>query len=297
MNRLRNSSLALMVLIAAPAAAADLPATTTYKAPEVAAPPSWSGFYIGLGIGTRTSVVDSNLTAAIDTALPGDPNLLGPLYCSGLTPCVLGQPLDSTTFRLSPYVGFNWQVGPQWLVGLEGDWGWAKGGRTLTGMFVPGGNGNSNFLISGQPENTYAVNTTWDATLRARLGWIPVQPVLLYLTGGGAWLHVEQASVCGTVPGLDYCSSVGFAPSVVTDAATRTGWTAGGGLEAMLGGHWIARAEYRYADFGTWSPSDVRTCPTAAFGPCLGSLGATLTTTTAVHIRTHTATVGLAYKF
>jgi opacity protein-like surface antigen len=33
--------------------------------------------------------------------------------------------------------------------------------------------------------------------------------------------------------------------------AGKTGWTAGGGVEAHLGGNWTGKIEYLYLDFGT----------------------------------------------
>jgi outer membrane immunogenic protein len=284
--------LALLAVAAGPTMAADM---LLKASPPL--PPSWTGFHIGLGLGERTSVVDTTTASAIATNFTPT-NLLSTSYCNntfGL--CIPGEPLDSAGFRVAPYVGYDWQLGPQWLVGLEGDWAWARGGRTLSGMFVPGGNNNTN-LANGYAENTYAVNTTWDASFRARLGLTPVPNVLLYATGGVAWLHVEQVSACGTlVVGLDDCAPSGFSPATITDATTRTGWTVGGGLETIWWDHWIARAEYRYADFGTWSPGDVRTCPAGGAGVCTGTPNATLSTTTAVQLRTHTVTFGLAYKF
>jgi outer membrane immunogenic protein len=49
---------------------------------------------------------------------------------------------------------------------------------------------------------------------------------------------------------------------------------------------WIARGEYRYADFGSATDTDTRSFP---------GLVQVATYTTAV--KTHTATIGLAYKF
>lgn len=73
-------------------------------------------------------------------------------------------------------------------------------------------------------------------------------------------------------------------PSAITDTTTRVGWTVGGGMEAML---W-ARGEYRYADIGTWSPTDARLSP---------GVGSTFAVTDAIRIRTQTATAGVGYKF
>jgi opacity protein-like surface antigen len=55
-------------------------------------------------------------------------------------------------------------------------------------------------------------------------------------------------------------------------------------MEAML---W-ARGEYRYADIGTWSPTDARLSP---------GVGSTFAVTDAIRIRTQTATAGVGYKF
>jgi outer membrane immunogenic protein len=67
----------------------------------------------------------------------------------------------------------------------------------------------------------------------------------------------------------------------------------GGGIEAMLGGNWLVRAEYRYADFGTINFTDVRICTGCTF-PAQAS---PLVVTNALRVTTQTATVGLAYKF
>jgi outer membrane immunogenic protein len=67
---------------------------------------------------------------------------------------------------------------------------------------------------------------------------------------------------------------------------TRVGWTLGAGVEAKLSGNWIARGEYRYANFGTWN--DVLN---------LSLPGAATTVAYGLKVETHIATFGLAYKF
>ena len=69
---------------------------------------------------------------------------------------------------------------------------------------------------------------------------------------------------------------------MVTNAATKAGWTIGGGLETALGANWFARGDYRYADFGTSSFT-------------INRLG--FSTNFDLALRTHTATFGLSYKF
>jgi outer membrane immunogenic protein len=68
-----------------------------------------------------------------------------------------------------------------------------------------------------------------------------------------------------------------------SSTVTKTGWTVGGGVETMLWCNWIARAQYRYADFGTVS-NRLPPAPNAGWHA-------------SVKVQTHTAVLGLAYKF
>ena len=51
--------------------------------------------------------------------------------------------------------------------------------------------------------------------------------------------------------GDQWCGFTGIAKSQ-TISTTRTGWTVGGGVEAVVTGNWLARAEVRYADYGNF---------------------------------------------
>jgi outer membrane immunogenic protein len=89
---------------------------------------------------------------------------------------------------------------------------------------------------------------------------------MLYFTGGAAWQKLEATANLAGVGGQ-------------TNSNTRVGWTVGGGIEGVLWGNWLARAEYRYADYDTWR--------------------STFFATDVIDVKatTHIATVGLAYKF
>ena len=80
-------------------------------------------------------------------------------------------------------------------------------------------------------------------------------------------------------------------PLSITNVSTVTGWTIGAGIEARLWSNWFARAEYRYADFGTrtYTNTVVNTVPNVGQFVYLD--------TYSVHLRTQTALLGLAYKF
>jgi outer membrane immunogenic protein len=55
------------------------------------------------------------------------------------------------------------------------------------------------------------------------------------------------------------CAPGSLSPATITDSTNNLGWTIGGGFEAALWPNWIARAEYRYSDFGTITNTDTRT--------------------------------------
>jgi outer membrane immunogenic protein len=168
----------------------------------------------------------------------------------------------------------NWQIAPRWVVGIEGDVGFADQATSLPGLpFSPGIGAPA--LFAG---DSLAVRTKWDASARGRVGFLVTPATLLYVTGGAAWQRFEVTSTCNIGGG----SCGGFLPAIVTNAATKAGWTVGAGIETSVGANWFARAEYRYADFGPSGLTIQRTAEIDNFD---------------VALRTHTATFGLAYKF
>ena len=261
------------------AVAADIPVKApVYKATQVTSP-SWTGFYFGVGLGFRADDTNARLSAATQSG-PGFTNDL--LACLANIACSNGVSPTPTSFRVSPYVGYNWQLSPLWLVGVEADRGWAGKTATFGGMTFP-----ATAFVDGFAASTFATRTTWDASLRGRVGFLVNPAVLLYATAGVAWQHVEEISSCA--PGT--CAPGGVGPAFLSQSANKAGATVGAGIEGLLWGNWIARAEYRYADFGHVSFADLRTCPAAFCG-----IDIRQSTVTDLSLKTHTATFGLAYK-
>jgi len=271
---------------ASPAMAADMNVPPVpYKAPI---PVSWTGFYIGGDIGARVAKVDASVTSAMF----GATSLFSPGGCFTFG-CFDGSSLQSLAARGGLYAGFNWQFAPRWVVGIEGDVGFADRKMSIDGWFYPGGSGD---FAGTDPNTSFTVRTQWDASARARLGALIGPNTLIYVTGGASWLHVQATSTCPVTPPTGFlflgnaCDPNGpqaFAPAVLTQSTTRLGWTAGAGAESLLWGNWILRAEYRYADYGTWNSAvDTR-----------ANAFTTLTATYALKLRTQTSTIGIAYKF
>jgi len=97
--------------------------------------------------------------------------------------------------------------------------------------------------------------------------------VLLYATGGAAFQDIKASATCNPNGTAGFC----VATHTETVSTTRTGWTVGAGIEALLGANWTGRLEYRFADFGTFNHT---------FFAIAG-----------IKVNTHTVAVGLAYKF
>lgn len=189
----------------------------------------WAGFHAGVSAGARFA--DAHWVTQSFALVPLDSTN----YAN----------YNGTGFRGALIAGYDWQIADRWIAGIEGDVGFGDKTTTLSG-FMPGVSGS---LPGGPilPGDESSVRTTWDASLRARLGYLVRPSMLAYGTGGIAWMHVEANSTCGAATCLSAQSS--------TDTQTLTGWTIGGGLETRLGQHWRARGEYRYADFGTMHAS------------------------------------------
>jgi opacity protein-like surface antigen len=118
--------------------------------------------------------------------------------------------------------GYDYQIGP-WVLGLAGDAAWTNS------------NGAENCITFNFTCHSN-VNTLATGTGRIGLAW---DRVLFYAKGGVAW---ENGSVSYT------CNAIGCASQSASQS--RTGWTAGAGVEFGLARDWSAKAEYDYLDFG-----------------------------------------------
>src|SRR5712691_3751917 len=279
----------LAVTFAQFASAADLPliAPIRAKAPPVAVY-DWAGPYFGFELGGKTADVTWTATTLR--------NSTPPLCCGGVN-----APIDASSprtfepwgFRVGGYAGYNWQY--QAIVfGVEGDFAWADRQKSATGLPGCGALPNGcvlNFVGLGANSDSSSVTMRWDASLRARVGYLVAPNVLLYGTGGVAWQNFQSGGICAPVQVSAYC--VAFlngpqpSPNSITNSTTRAGWTIGSGLEARIYGNWLFRAEYRYADFGTWN--EVLPFGATAVG--------NNTYKYQLSARTQTVTFGLAYKF
>jgi outer membrane immunogenic protein len=111
-------------------------------------------------------------------------------------------------------LGYNYQVN-RIVFGVEGDMdaNFAKGSAPCAGVICE-------------------TKSDWLATLRGRVGY-SFGRFMPYVTGGAAFGNLKTS-----------ISTVGSASD------TKTGWTAGGGIEAKINGPWSAKLEYLHVDLG-----------------------------------------------
>ena len=208
------------LLSAAPALhAADLPTKAGYQ-PAPPAPWSWSGFYVGGTVGGGWGNFD-NAASAYDLRFPLSTNGSG--VVAGL------------------YGGYNFILYDRLLLGIETDFAWAniRGGGEFGGhLDLPHGS----IPWAAEANNRLG----WIGTTRGRLGYA-FGPVLVYGTGGLAYGHVETNGV-----GVLGSSSIHSSHAVpFSGSSTKTGWTAGAGVEWAITPNVLARLEYLHYDLGT----------------------------------------------
>ncbi len=266
MKKLVLVSAALAALVAAPAMAADLPVKApVYKAPVIVPSYNWTGFYVGANIGGHWGS-DSITTTGDQLGFPG-PGL------DALSPTTLKPEGVIGGIQL----GYNWQVDPRWMVGIEADANWL-GGSDSRALVYPGP------LPAAGDVLTNSTKANFLGTIRGRLG-LTFDRALFYATGGVAFGSIKTTdSMC-----IQGCPGTAATFASADSTTNRTGWTLGGGLEYGFTPNWTAKLEYLYVDLGNFNT----TIPSAT--GCIGGLVCDIT----IHHKytDNVVRVGLNYKF
>jgi len=268
------------------ARAADMPV----KAPPAPAPAySWTGFYVGGNVGYGWQ--DPAVTFTGNDPVAG---------CILTGSCIVGATaVGPISYNLKGMTGglqagYNWQVGPRWVLGAETDFN----GSGVRG----GGNNVSNFSSSTVQTITANQNINWFGTVRARLGWLATDGLMLYGTGGFAYAGVnENVTYATSNPGNNFTSApfgvqCGPANSTcMSGSSTRTaiGWTLGAGAEYAVTQNVSLKAEYLYVSLG----GDSFNVVALSAAPLLGAPIASSFRASYGNVDFQIARFGLNYKF
>ena len=153
-------------------AAADGPyrrPTPTIAAP-VAAPPTWTGFYLGAGIGAGAVVNDVTVHDRVFDERMFD--------FSGGDDGVLGTVI----------VGWDWQLGPNSVLGVFADYDFLDRSSRSQG-------------IRRLLHHSHDHNNVW--SVGARLGWLSSPSVLWYVTAGYTQVDVDHSARFFDLDGLN----------------------------------------------------------------------------------------------
>jgi outer membrane immunogenic protein len=215
---------------------------------------SWTGFYFGGNAGggwsSSTTTLNGNdsETARI---------LAGTIVAGGTPASPISLSSRGPTVGLQ--AGYNHQIAPQWLVGVEADISASNftGSGLSRHLVFPAQAGFSDIFLVHRAEQTI----DWWGTFRGRLGFLPRNDMLLYATGGLAYGRVKNDvtvpnaradagnfTLGGVVFGVA-CSSntVCMAGSSSRIAA---GWSVGGGGELALSQSVSVKVDYLYVNLG-----------------------------------------------
>jgi outer membrane immunogenic protein len=211
-KKLTLGAITALLLGTTAASAADLPV----KVPPPIAIYNWTGFYIGASAGGSFGFSDhvDRATGISDT--------------SGYN--VKGGLIGGT-------LGYNWQMS-SFVVGFEGDASWVAERGTMPDVGTNAINLGFVDPVTGAAQFSSFTNETWLATARGRFGYA-VNNLLFYGTAGYAAAGVGQGI---------YDNSHNLLAST---SSTRSGWTAGGGLEWGFAPNWSAKFEWLYMKFNT----------------------------------------------
>jgi len=257
------------------------PATAQDVAPYSYLPPppalAWSGFYIGANGGWIGSINNNVTNSGTDAGIHG----LGSLLLHGRIPSSIS--LRQNGFAGGVQGGFNWQVAPMWVLGMEAD------------LDVADAKGNATIAFLGVPGHIVPFSTVYHreldtlGTFRGRAGFLSSPSLLWFATGGIAF----GESSFGSAFLCDLCG-----PPAATQAATSgqsskmaVGWTLGTGVEWSFAPSWSVKAEYLYVNFGSQSNTIWYT-----YGPHGTLINASSLTSTGAD-SDNVVRVGLNYQF
>ncbi|MBS0221900.1 MAG: porin family protein [Proteobacteria bacterium] len=238
--------------------------------PQAAPGDGWQGFYLGGHAGAFTG-----------TASFSDPDDSG----------LFGGSVTTPGLSIGLQAGYNWLVGPQWLVGLEGS------ASYLTSQ-------GHNTCLQPSPVivgSDCKASPQLLASLTGRLGYLtePRGRTLLYGKAGVAWMR-NQLSVNPNNTSLDDFELSGDrneAGDPISQFSGAWGWTVGAGVEYAMTRRWSLSVEYDYFRFGNVDiakPQTISVTPTEKGGhvttiPADGVAGVTQDL--------HFARIGLNYRW
>ena len=261
--------------------AADLPSKRVAPVAPVAAPYSWTGFYVGLNAGGAWG--NSNIRTNLGGMWIGDVDEQNILSAAN-------RNLSPASFMGGAQIGYNYQIN-QFVLGIEADANFFGQSKSYSTGVMTGANP---FGLPAPSVGTYWATGKVSAnnlfTIRPRVGFA-IDRVMIYATGGLAISSVSFNQNIGylneSLVTLPITSAAGGA-NAGSKSATQVGWTIGAGAEWAVTNNISLKAEYLYVDLGSLSFASSYTSPVDQ---------SVWTATHKASLRSNIARVGVNYKF
>jgi outer membrane immunogenic protein len=237
--------IAVAGLIGTPALAADMPVKGPPSPPPVPVY-NWTGWYAGVNAGASFGRVKTDFNAPVTVAgtFNGVAQPLGTFDFAG------SDRTYPDGFMGGGQIGYNWQLSPIWVVGLEADFQGAieKDRSALTNTFS---RTVGVLAWDGSTVLDYQTKIDWFGTVRGRIGYVWGNgEVMSYVTGGLAYGKVDVEGTSTVTVGAPV-SGIPAITQAFGHNAVNTGWVLGYGTEGRLATPgWTYKIEALYMDLG-----------------------------------------------
>jgi outer membrane immunogenic protein len=274
-----------------PAVPLQLPPSGSYamvsNTPILAASPTWGGSYAGASFGLTSQHANQNgVTSADSTSTFVQPNFSSTSSTSQtLTSSLGGRGLGAIG---NLYLGYNYLLPSNFLVGAEIEGGISNTRTTLNGMVSgPAQSVSTSTQFGVTTTTTSTGTTTGNAILNLDNRW-----AMSALVRGG--LVVDPKDLIYLVGGLTYGRF-----ELLDESFGAFGGTVGAGWERKITPSWTLKAEYRYTRFQDRTVTENSNQTTSVSGTTTSSSTA-LTTSQSSRISGldwHTVSIGVSHYF
>jgi outer membrane immunogenic protein len=211
---------------------------TDVRAQPAGSVPSWAGFYLGVNAGWGWG---DNISR------PAGNDDASRIFMASILPPPPPVAFDVDGGAAGLQFGYNWQFAGRWVLGAEMDAQLSN----IKGLGVSVGTFGTSQTLS------YSDHLTAFGTLRARVGYLVADHLLLYATGGFAFGEVRQSASWRNSDTLifvpimpDFSCPRNASCFFGGNTSWQAGWTVGGGGELRLLSNLSLKLEYLYANFG-----------------------------------------------
>jgi opacity protein-like surface antigen len=274
-------------------------AIASFPISTVAPPPSWTGGYLGVGLG---ALVGKATGSGFATQIDGSNVVtrLGPIAqnINSQATSLLSIGQGSSGTRVGPEftlaAGYNVQLGRSFVTGFQLEGGilalnldqdskyslFGSQLSTLTNVAANGAVTTTNQLstATGQGSNRIKHDPLWRASTLLRLGMLVNDSTMIYVAGGPSYFRFDT-ELSGKNSGL-------WAASI------------GGGVEARLSPLWSVTADYRYHHL---MPTTLRTAGSSSVSGAGGNISTATNSSSFSSVRTegdiHSFRIGLNRLF